>query len=87
MSFQMHISPIFGEVIGSHDMKPDPQNLKTLRKMSLQKSKNKLQSFLGIINNLKKFFPSMTDVCESLRQLTSSETEWTWNVTYQKLFD
>ena len=25
-------------------------------------------------------------VCESLRQLTSSKTEWIWNATYHKLF-
>ena len=30
--------------------------------------------------------PSTAEVCESLRKLTSSKTEWTWNSTYQMLF-
>ena len=29
----------------------------------------------------------MVEVCESSRKLTSAETEWTWNVTYQKMFE
>ena len=46
-----------------------------------------LQAFFGIINYLSKFSPSTANICESLRQLTLSKTEWTWNTTYQKLFD
>ena len=48
--------------------------------------KRKLQSFLRIINYLSKFSPSTADICESLAQLTSNKTEWTWNAIYQKLF-
>ena len=29
----------------------------------------------------------MADVCKSFRKLTSAKTEWTWNETYQKIFD
>ena len=29
----------------------------------------------------------MAEVRESLRKLTSAKTEWTWNATYQKMFD
>ena len=36
---------------------------------------------------MRKFAPSTASICESLRQLTSSKTECTWNATYQKLFD
>ena len=51
------------------------------------KKQKKPQEFLGIINYLGEFSPSTADICESLRQLTSSKTEWTWNATYQKVFD
>ena len=36
---------------------------------------------------LRKFCPNTTDVCESIRKLTSARTEWTWNKTYQKIFN
>ena len=51
------------------------------------KTKKELQAFLGIINYLDEFSPSMVEVCESLRKLTSAKTEWMWNATYQKMFD
>ena len=54
---------------------------------SKDKKKKKLQVFLGIINYVGKFFPSIRDVFESLRKLTSAKTEWTWNATYQNMFD
>ena len=51
------------------------------------KRKKELQAFLGIINYLAKFSPSMADNCESLRKLMSVKTKWTWNATYQNIFD
>ena len=49
--------------------------------------KKELQAFFGIINYLSKFSPSTASVCESLRQLTLNKRIWTWNATYQKLFN
>ena len=49
--------------------------------------KRNSQAFLRISNYLSKFSPSTAVIWGSLRQLTSSKTEWTWNATYQKLFD
>ena len=51
------------------------------------KTKKKVQAFVGIITYLSKFSPSKTDVCESLRKLTSAKTKRTWNATYQNIFD
>ena len=39
------------------------------------------------MNYLGKFLPSTTEVCEPLRKLTSSQCEWTWNNTYQRLYN
>ena len=51
------------------------------------KIKKELQAFLGIINYLSKFSSRTASVSESIRQQTSSKTEWEWNATYQKLFN
>ena len=68
-------------------MKPDPQKLEVLIKIPPPNINNELQAFFGVINYLSKFSPSTANVCESLRQLTLNKTEWTWNATYQKLFE
>ena len=58
-----------------------------LTKMIPPTNKKELQFFLGIMNYLGKIFPAALEVCEPLRKLTSSKSEWMWNNTYQQLFD
>ena len=36
---------------------------------------------------MSKFPPSMADIYGSFGKLTSARTEWTWNATYQKIFN
>ena len=55
--------------------------------MPVSKNKMEIQAFLGIINYLGKFSPGTTDVCDPLWKLTSSKVTWTWNASYQELFD
>ena len=64
-----------------------PQKLKALTEMPPPKTRKELQAFLGIISYSSMFSPCTVDVCESLRQLTSSKTEWIWNAPYQTLFN
>ena len=85
MPLQMHISPIFQWCHIQAWCEPRP--LKALTQMPPPKIKKELQAFLRITNYLCKFFCGTADVCESLRQLISTKTEWTWNATYQKPFD
>ena len=55
--------------------------------MPAPKNKWGLQSFLSIINYLGKFSPGTAEVCEALRKLTSTRVAWTWNVSYQQMFN
>ena len=79
--------PFFVEVVSRQGIQPDPQKVRALTEMLVPKNKKELQAFLGIINYLNKFSPGMLEVCEPLRKLMSSKTTWTWNVSYQQLFD
>ena len=55
--------------------------------MSPPKIKKELQAFLGIIDYLGKFSPTTANVCEPLQNLMSSQKLWTWNRSYQALFN
>ena len=68
-------------------VQPDPQKIKALTDMPAPNNKKELQAFLGIINYLGKFSPGTTDVCDPLCKLTSSKVTWTWNASYQALFN
>ena len=64
-----------------------PMKTKCLQRCHLPRQTRNFQAFLGIIYYLGLFSPSTEDISESLRQLTSAKTEWTWNVTYPEIFD
>ena len=79
--------PFFGKVLSREGIPPDPQKIRAMTEMLVPKNKRELQAFLGIINYLDKFSPGTLEVCKPLRKLTSSKTTWTWNASYQQLFD
>ena len=79
--------PLFGEVISHDGWNPDHRKLKALIDMLPLKHKEKLQSFLGMINYLSKFSPANIEVCELLRKFMSVKSEWLWNKIYQDLYN
>ena len=63
------------------------KKIKALTDMLASNNKKELQAFFGIINYLGKFSPGTADVCDPLHKLTSSKAIWTWNASYQSLFN
>ena len=78
--------PFFGKVVLRNAIQPDPLKVRALTEMLAPKNKWELQSFLGIINYLGKFFPGTEEICEPLRKLTSTKVAWTCDASYQQLF-
>ena len=79
--------PFFGEIVSREGVQPDPQKNRALTEMLAPKNKRELQAFSGIINYFAKFSPGAAEVCEPLQKLMSSKVTWTWNASYQQLFD
>ena len=50
-------------------------------------NKKDLQPFLGVINYLGKFSPDMAGVWKPLRKLISCKSYWTWNESYQQIYN
>ena len=74
-------------MISREGVQPDPQKVKGVTDMLAPTNKKELQAFLGIINYLGKFSPGTADVCDPLHKLSSSKVIWTWNASYQALFN
>ena len=79
--------PFFGEVVSREGIQPDPQKIRALAEMLAPKNKRQLQTFLGIINYLGIFSPGTVEVCKPLQKLMSRKMTWTWNASYQQLFN
>ena len=55
--------------------------------MLVPNNKKELRAFLSIINYLGQISPGTADVCDPLCKLPSSKATWTWNASYQSLFN
>ena len=64
--------PFLGEVISRNGVQPDPKN-QSPNGNATPNNKREFQAFMGAINYLSKFSPSMATVCEALHKLTSSK--------------
>ena len=81
--FRCMSTPFLREVISRNGVLPDPQKIRALMEMPPPHNKKELQAFVEVTNYLGKFSP----VCELLWKLTSSRVVWTWNVSYQAIYD
>ena len=68
MPFQMYVGYVLWQNYIQKWCETDPQKLTAMMEiMPPKKTKKELQAFLGIINYLSNFAPSIADVCEALR--------------------
>ena len=85
--FRCTSMPFFKEVVSRQGVQPDPQKVKALMEMPAPKIKKELQAFLGVINYLNTFSPGTSEACKPLRKLMPCKATWTWNTSYQQLFN
>ena len=60
------------------------------RKMSekLRQTKLKtLRSYLGAVNQLKKFVPKLAEMCAPFMSILKKDTEWIWTEKHEKPFE
>ena len=49
-------------------------------------SKKEVQSFISMINYLSKFSPRLTELAESIRELTKEKVPFNWGLEHQESF-
>ena len=69
-------------VISADGIKAD-----SVENMSPPQNKEELKSFLGLVNNLGKFVPNLSDFTAPLHQLLKNDSEWIFNYPYIQAFD
>ncbi|KAK2721303.1 hypothetical protein QYM36_003550 [Artemia franciscana] len=67
----------FGHIISNAGVKPDPEKLRAINKMPTPKSKEELQTLLGMLNFLSRYIPNLATQNQPLRDLIkANEFEW-----------
>ncbi|XP_061190306.1 uncharacterized protein LOC133198195 [Saccostrea echinata] len=57
-----------GHLVTSEGLKPDPEKVKAVKEIPNPENVAGVRRFLGFVNYLSKFLPSLSDLCEPLRK-------------------
>ena len=67
-----------GHLINQKDISHDPARISAIKVMPPPKNVTELQRFLGMVNQLGKFSPNISDLSAPLQQLLSNKQAWLW---------
>ena len=76
----------FGEIYTPQGVRCDPKKVEAITKMQVPSTKQELHSFLGMINYLIQFIPSMSDLTSNLRKLLKKDVLFQWKDSHEKEF-
>ena len=72
----------FGIMLNRQGVVPDPTKIEALKKLPEPRTENILQSFLGIVNYLSRFYPKIVDLTHNPRCLLKKGNEFIWTITH-----
>ena len=76
-----------GHKINKCGISPDPSKTAAILKMETPKTLTQLRRFMGMINQLGKFSPEMSDLSQPLRELLSPKRAWVWTDCQDTAFE
>ena len=76
-----------GQIIDSNGIHPDPGKVTAVKQMNAPTNITELRRFLGMVNQLAKFTPQLSEATKPLRELLSSKNQWLWSDSQQQAFE
>ena len=77
---------LLGHVIDQRGIAADPNKTAAIQQMETPKSVSELCRFLGMVNQLGKFSPSIAELSKPLQELLSAKKAWFWTPSQDKDF-
>ncbi|XP_064469786.1 uncharacterized protein K02A2.6-like [Ornithodoros turicata] len=77
----------FGLLFTSEGIKPDPEKVKSICRLSQPNDVREIRSFLGMVTYCARFLPRLAQVVEPLRQLTKKGVEFAWTARHSDAFN
>ena len=75
-----------GQKVSSEGVQADPEKTRAIRNMETPRTVSDLRRFLGMVNQLGKFSPSISELTQPLRELLSTRREWLWGPEQDRAF-
>ena len=75
-AFRQSSVKFLGHLIGQDGVRADPEKTSAIRDMETPQSVSDLRRFLGMVNQLGKFSPQISELTQPLRKLLSTKRAW-----------
>ena len=84
--FSARSLPYLGFIVDADGIRPDPKKLQAIQDYPQPKSPTEVRRFLGMVNQLAKFVPNLSDVTGPLRKLVCKDVVFQWETCQEKAF-
>ena len=76
-----------GQMVDEAGVRPDPGKVRAIKLMKAPSTVSELRRFLGMVTQLGKFLPHLTDLTKPLRDLLSTKNQWRWGHDQRQAFE
>ena len=87
MQFRSKDCKFFGHTPTPGDLKVDSDKVSAITQRKSPETIQNLRSFLGMVNYLNRFDPTLTELAELLRRLCKHDVIWSWDSQQQTAFE
>ena len=75
-----------GHVVDSQGIRPDPDKIEAISEFATPTCVSDIRRFLGMVNQLSKFSPNLSDMTQPLRELLVKDRVWVWDEAERQTF-
>ena len=75
-----------GHIVDQDGVRADPDKTSAIIDMSPPTNVSELRRFMGMVNQLGKFSPNLTDLSQPLRALLTKKSTWLWGPQQDRAF-
>ena len=76
-----------GHCIDKNGVSADPEKTAAICQMTPPRSVSDLRRFMGMVNQLGKFYPIIAEISKPLRELLSVKRAWLWGAEQDRAFN
>ena len=78
---------LLGHIIGQEGVQPDPEKISAINLFEPSKDVKGVRRFLGMVNQLAKFLPNLSEIVSPLKKLLCKNVFWHWSDSQQHSFE
>lgn len=84
--FSVQSMTYLGHLVSEHGISPDPEKTDAIVKFPAPTNVTEVRRFLGMVNQLAKFIPNISEITAPIRLLLGKSTAWCWESQQEKSF-